>query len=72
MKEDFKDLYKFGIGLSRSLLAFILISMAVGFCYRAGEVHLFDDKSVCKAVYTLMPMDAKPVVVKEVPFGGAE
>jgi len=57
---------------SKTLLIYFAAWMSIVFCYRAGEMNLLDDKTVCKTVYTMLSVEAEPVVSPVIPYGGKQ
>lgn len=55
-----------------TLLIYFATWISLVFCYRAGEMNLLDDKTVCKTVYSILPVEAEPVVSRFIPYGGEQ
>lgn len=57
---------------ARNLLRYLVIGLTLVICYRAGELRLFDDKTICNTIYVSPYHQVEPLPVQEVPFGGVQ
>ena len=58
--------------LSRNALYYLVAALSFVLCYRAGEMHLLEDKNICAAICAERPHQVVAPSVQEVPFEGMQ